>query len=117
MGVYNAGVSRVRHRDRSLTCMLFTGCNRVGDGDLYLTVRDEARREAGWTPARRVLGQHEVHFHNRPGYEHYEWGLEGAELVQLGEDAYLMVGVCFLEKGRSPARSATSRGLVVRPWP
>jgi hypothetical protein len=103
VGVYDAGVSRVRHRGRPLTCMLFTGCNRVGDGDLYLAVRDDARREAGWTPARRVLGQHEVHFHNRPGCEHYEWGLEGAELVQLGEDAYLMVGVCFLEKGRGEA--------------
>jgi len=83
--------------------MLFSGCNRVGDADIYMTVRHGSDRDGCWMPARRVLRQDEVPFHNRPCYEHYEWGLEGANLVQLDEGLYLMLGVCFLEKPREHA--------------
>jgi hypothetical protein len=132
VGVYDAGVARVEHLGRRLTCMFFTGCNRVGNGDIYLSVRDEARPGDGWTPGRLVLRQDEIPFHNRPSYEHYEWGLEGAGLVQLGRDLYLMVGVCFLERGQehrgtrqrvffaasnSPFGPYAPIGVPFEPWP
>jgi hypothetical protein len=103
VGVYDAGVSEIRYQGRKLTCLLFSGCNRVGDADIYMSVRDSSDRDGRWAPARRVLRQDEVPFHNRPCYEHYEWGLEGANLVQLDESLYLMIGVCFLEKSREHA--------------
>jgi hypothetical protein len=61
-------------------------------------------REKGadaWEKPKLALKQEDVPFHNKPGSENFEWGLEGAKVVQLADDAYLMIGVCFLDKDKA----------------
>ncbi len=98
VGVYDAGVTEILIQGKVAHCMVFSGYRRVGSGDLYASFRDPALPENPWQPAMRILRQELVPFHNHPKYEHREWGLEGAKLVQLAESRYLLVGVCFLPK-------------------
>lgn len=98
VGVYDAGVTEIVKHGKLTQCMVFSGYRSVGSGDLYASFRDPAQTENPWQPARRILRQEAVPFHNHPKYEHREWGLEGAKLVQLAADRYLLVGVCFLPK-------------------
>ena len=97
-GVYDAGVSEIRGGNEEMMCMLFSGYRRVGCGDIYASYRPKSAAEHEWSPARRLLAQEEVPFHNHPNSQHFEWGLEGAKLVQLSEKCFLLVGVCFLPK-------------------
>ena len=99
-GVYDVSLSHVRLDGRLHECLTFTGITRVGHGDVYAMFRDLAEADGeGWTPAHRILAQEEVPFHNRPdGGGHYEWCIEGTQVVELGRSQYLMVGVCFLDK-------------------
>lgn len=98
IGVYDAGVSEVKIGQEEMLCMLFSGYRRVGCGDLYASYRKKSSAESEWSPAQRLLAQEEVPFHNHPEYEHFEWGLEGAKLIQLSEKCFLLIGVCFLPK-------------------
>ncbi len=98
VGVYDAGISEVKSGNEELLCMLFSGYRRVGCGDVYASYRHKNSSEQDWSPARRLLAQEDVPFHNHPQYEHFEWGLEGAKLVQLGDECFMMIGVCFLPK-------------------
>lgn len=98
VGVYDAAISEVKTSQEELLCMLFSGYRRVGCGDLYASYRKKSEPEASWSQAERVLAQEDVPFHNHPDYEHFEWGLEGAKLVQLCDDCFLLIGVCFLPK-------------------
>lgn len=98
IGVYDVGVSEVKNGEEDLVCMLFSGYRRVGCGDLYVSYRRKSEPEESWTAAQRLLAQEEVPFHNHPEYEHFEWGLEGAKLVQLADECFLLIGVCFQPK-------------------
>ncbi len=97
-GVYDASVSEVRVANQEMMCMLFSGYRRVGCGDIYASYRPKSAGEHEWSPAQRLLTQEEVPFHNHPNSEHFEWGLEGAKLVQLDKECFLLIGVCFLPK-------------------
>jgi hypothetical protein len=95
IGVYDVGVSEVKNNEDDLVCMLFSGYRRVGCGDLYMSYKKKTAGEYEWSTAQRLLAQEDVPFHNHPSYEHFEWGLEGAKLIQLATDCYLLIGVCF----------------------
>jgi hypothetical protein len=127
--LYDVGVRRVAHRGRTLRVMLYTACSRVGCGDLWGSVMDESSGE-GWSAPRQVLAQGDVPWHNQPHDPHYEWALEGAEVVQIGDGMFLMVGVCFLPlgagtigsrqrvffaAGREPLGPFTPMGVAVGP--
>jgi hypothetical protein len=96
IGVYDVGVSEVKQGDEELLCMLYSGYRRVGCGDLFLSTRRKNDPTAQWSTGECLLAQEAVPFHNSPDYEHFEWGLEGAKLIQLADDSFLLIGVCFL---------------------
>lgn len=93
--VYDAGAREVVHEGRRLRVLLYTACDRVGRGDLWGRTLDDD----GWSAPRLVLAESAVPFHNHPDAPDREWALEGAEVVQIGEGLYLLVGVCFLPTG------------------
>jgi hypothetical protein len=95
IGVYDVGVSEVKTEQEELICMLFSGYRRVGCGDLYASYKKKNAAEHEWSTAKRLLSQEEVPFHNNPSYEHFEWGLEGAKIIQLSNNCFLLIGVCF----------------------
>ncbi len=106
VGLYDAGISRITVAGKPADCLLYTGYSAIGDnpedrligvGDLYMSLRF-AEGDGAWTPGRQILSHKDVPFHNQLGYRNYEWGLEGAKLLQLAENQYLLAGVCFLEK-------------------
>ena len=98
VGVYDAGISEVDINGEPYLCMLYSGYRKVGCGDLYMTLRKKNDVEDSWSTAKCVLAQEDVPFHNNPEYEHFEWGLEGAKVIQLANNCFMMIGVCFMPK-------------------
>lgn len=98
VSLYDVAVSEVTRGGKSAECMVFSAYREVGCGDVYVSMRD---KNGAWEKPVLALKQEDVPFHNKPGSENFEWGLEGAKIVQLAEDAYLMAGVCFLDKDNS----------------
>lgn len=98
VGLYDAGISEVTVNGEQLLCLLFSGYRRVGCGDLYMTYRKKSETESEWAPIQKILSQEEVPFHNHPMSEYFEWGLEGAQITQLADNSFLLVGVCFMPK-------------------
>lgn len=94
IGVYDVGVSTVTQGTEELLCMLYSGYRRVGCGDIYMSTKK--KNDVAWSMGKCLISQEDVPFHNRPDYEHFEWGLEGAKLVQFSESCFLMIGVCFM---------------------
>jgi hypothetical protein len=96
VGLYDAGISEVRVNDQTLLCLLFSGYRRIGCGDLYMTYRSKESNEDDWAPSQKILSQEEVPFHNNPLDQDFEWGLEGAQIIQLADDSFMLLGVCFM---------------------
>ena len=101
IGIYDVAVSDISLNGTAFECMAFSGYRRVGCGDVYLSLREKASVPQEWGTPYLVLRQEDVPFHNRPDSPHFEWGLEGAKILQLADDAFLMIGVCFLERDKS----------------
>ncbi|HET9147098.1 MAG TPA: hypothetical protein VFN77_03545, partial [Acetobacteraceae bacterium] len=101
IGVYDVGVTEITINSDPYECLAFSGYRRVGSGDLYAAFRSKLAPELGWTTPVCILRQEAVPFHNHPEYEHHEWGLEGAKILQISETCYLLVGVCFLQRDES----------------
>jgi hypothetical protein len=99
VSLYDVAVSDITRDGMPAECMVFSAYREVGCGDIYISLRDKGAAE--WETPVLALKQEDVPFHNKPGSGNFEWGLEGAKIVQLAEDAYLMVGVCFLDKEKS----------------
>lgn len=97
VGVYDAGVSELVINKHSYLSMLYSGYRKIGCGDIYLSIREKAKPYEIWTPGVRILEQEAVPFHNPPGYAYYEWGLEGAKIIQIG-NYFLLTAVCFMPK-------------------
>lgn len=95
VGLYDAGVSDVTWNNETITTMVFSGYRSVGNGDLYLSYKKKDDHDMGWSAPTLIMTQEEVPFHNKPGSEDYEWGLEGAKIVQLSPTCFLMIAVCF----------------------
>jgi hypothetical protein len=122
IGLYDVAVSDVTFGGKAQECMAFSAYRSVGCGDVYLSFRDKGAADAAWSRPQLALQQEDVPFHNRPGTDNFEWGLEGAKVVQLADDAFLMIGVCFLDKSNEErgtrqrvflAASATPAGPYV----
>lgn len=96
IGVYDAGISEVTIDGEERLVMLFSGYRRVGCGDIYMSWKGKNAPGSDWTIGKRILAQEEVPFHNKPDYEAFEWGLEGAKIIQVSPKCFLMICVCFL---------------------
>ena len=99
VSLYDVAVSDVTRAGRECDCMVFSGYRSVGCGDIYVALREKGTE--AWEAPTLALKQEDVPFHNKPGSANFEWGLEGAKVVQLADDAYLMIGVCFLDKSKA----------------
>ncbi|MEZ0224510.1 MAG: hypothetical protein ACAH83_08155 [Alphaproteobacteria bacterium] len=106
VSLYDVAVSDITHGGKPAECMVFSAYREIGCGDVYISMRDKGA--AAWEQPVLALRQEDVPFHNKPGSENFEWGLEGAKVVQLADDAYLMAGVCFLD-GETSARGTRQR--------
>lgn len=95
VGLYDAGISEVNWMNEKLTLMVFSGYRSVGNGDLYLTYKKSSDTDVKWNRPQLLLSQEEVPFHNKPNSKEYEWGLEGAKIIELSKNNYLLIGVCF----------------------
>lgn len=104
VGVYDAGTSEVKIGDQDYNCLLFSGYRRVGCGDLYMSMKPRSSYENTWTQAVKILAQEDVPFHNHPNSENFEWGLEGAKVIQASNNCFLLIGVCFLKEGKLGTR-------------
>jgi hypothetical protein len=98
IGLYDAGISYITMNEERYLCMLFSGYRKIGCGDIYMTCRKQNDDGRGWSAPSLLLAQEDVPFHNHPSYEHYEWGLEGGQILQISQNQYLMIGVCFMPK-------------------
>lgn len=98
VGVYDVGVSEVMQENEELICMLYSGYRAVGSGDIYVSYKKKNSQQLSWSRGERLISQEDVPFHNNPNYEHFEWGLEGAKLIQLAPDCFVIIGVCFMPK-------------------
>lgn len=96
--VYDSGISEIEYNGEKYLYCVYTGCTKVGCGDLYYSVRPKSGTEKDWSTGKLLLDQKDVPFHNQPGVPHFEWGLEAGQVVQLDKDMYLMAAVCFLDK-------------------
>ena len=101
MSLYDVGISEFDIQGKTHECMVFSGYRSIGCGDVYMSLRekkDGAAAERPWPTPVLILKQEDVPFHNKPGAENFEWGLEGIKIDRLEEGAYLMTGVCFLDR-------------------
>lgn len=94
IGVYDPGISEVRIEEEEGLALVFSGYRRIGSGDLYLSYKKKTN--LAWGPGKLILKQEDVPFHNKPGTEFFEWGLEGGKLIQVSKDCFLLIAVCFL---------------------
>lgn len=67
--------------------------------EIYLAKSTSDSWYGPWERVGKILGHEEVPFHNQLDNPHYEWGLEGAQLVELPNGKVLLNAVCFLPEG------------------
>lgn len=99
VGVYDVAISEVQVANQELLCLLYSGYRQVGCGDIYASYKPKTATDQAWSKGQLLLAQEQVPFHNAPRDEHFEWGLEGAKLIQLAADCFVLIGVCFLPQG------------------
>jgi hypothetical protein len=95
--------------------LVYSGMSVVGEPDLHLARSESGTWDGPWQRLGVVLGHDDVPFHNRRGCEHYEWGLEGGQLVALPDGRTLLLGVCFLPTGATGARQRAFLAVADEP--
>ena len=96
ISIYDVSISGITRHGVAHECMAFSAYRKIGSGDIFMSVRKKG--DTDWPPARMVLKQEDVGFHNHPDSPHFEWGLEGAKIMQVDDDCFILFGVCFLDK-------------------
>jgi hypothetical protein len=85
--------------------LVYSGMAEVGRPDIYLAKSTTQSWEGPWEriyspeTSGPILIHEEVVHHNQRKYGDYEWGLEGAQLIELPNGMILLNGVCFLPEG------------------
>lgn len=128
LGAYDPGTSVVSENGQNMEVMLFSAYRHDEQieaprlfGDIYMVSRpfgdDAVRHPEGWSAPKLIIDQDRVPFHNRPFTAQAEWGIEGAKVIQLGNNLFLWVFVSFLEgvSLRQRVTWATSRSIFEEP--
>ncbi|MEY2471479.1 MAG: hypothetical protein QOK28_808 [Actinomycetota bacterium] len=76
--------------------LTYAAMSKIGQPDLFLARSASGSWDGPWERCGRVLGHHEVEYHNQLDDEDYEWGLEGPQLLELPDGRVLLTAVCFL---------------------
>jgi hypothetical protein len=99
-GIYDAHPAEIGGR-RYLSYSAF---DVVGEPDIHLARSLGDSWDGPWERLGPILTHEDVPFHNARGTPGYEWGLEGAQLLELPDGSVLLNAVCFLAEGRSGSR-------------
>ena len=76
--------------------MTYSGCTEVSRPDIYLAESESGSWNGPWKRHGRILCHEDVPHHNQHGYQDYEWGLEGSQVLRLPGGIHLLNAVCFL---------------------
>ncbi|MDB4979074.1 MAG: hypothetical protein JWM56_1260 [Candidatus Peribacteria bacterium] len=99
-GIYDPHPSVVR--GEKVLC--YSGMAQVSRPDIYLAISESKIWNGPWKRLGRILAHEDVPHHNQHGHHDYEWGLEGAQLLELPSGKLLLIGVCFLPEGERGTR-------------
>jgi hypothetical protein len=77
---------------------------RVPQPDIYLARSASGTWFGPWTKVGKILDHAEVPHHNHREHPDYEWGIEGAQLVELPDGRVLLNATCFLPEGERGTR-------------
>jgi len=72
--------------------------------DIHLAESATGSWKGPWKRIGAILDHASVEHHNQPHDPQYEWGLEGAQLIELPGGLVLLNAVCFLPEGRAGTR-------------
>jgi len=91
----------------------YSAFSEVGSPDIHLARSLSGEWAGPWERLGPILCHEEVPFHNARGSLDYEWGLEGAQLLQLADGTVLLTAVCFLTAGATGSRQRVFLGGAV----
>jgi len=77
---------------------------RVPQPDIYLARSSSGTWFGPWERVGKILDHIDVPHHNDRHHPDYEWGIEGAQLVELPDGRVLMNATCFLPNGERGSR-------------
>lgn len=101
-GIYDSHPAIIRGQKY----LVYSGMSEVGRPDIYLAKSTSNLWDGPWERVRAfinkgpILTHQEVIHHNQLEGSHYEWGLEGAQLIELPDSLILLNAVCFLPEGK-----------------
>lgn len=84
--------------------LVYSGMPIVGRPDLYLAKSTTNSWYGPWERLGKIVSHEEIVHHNQHDHPDYEWGLEGAQLVELPDGRVLLNAVCFLPEGERGTR-------------
>lgn len=84
--------------------LCYSGMADVTRPDLYLAVSESDSWDGPWKREGRILAHEDVPHQNQHGHHDYEWGLEGAQLIELPSGCVMLCAVCFLPEGERGTR-------------
>jgi hypothetical protein len=76
--------------------LTYAAMSTIGQPDIFVARSTTGDWSGPFERCGRILGHHEVEYHNQLDDEDYEWGLEGPHLVELPDGTVLLTAVCFL---------------------
>jgi hypothetical protein len=68
--------------------------------DVYLARSASNTWFGPWVRVGKILDHEDVPHHNHRDHPDYEWGIEGAQLVELPDGRVLLNATCFLPEGK-----------------
>jgi hypothetical protein len=84
--------------------------------DIYLAASLSDNWSGPWQRVGKILDHEDIaEHHNQRGADDYEWGIEGAQLVELPGGKVLMNAVCFLPGGVRGTRQRVFFAIAEKP--
>lgn len=95
----------------------FIGISFSPKPDIYIAKSKTNEWTGPWEVAGKILDHVDIAtHHNQRDHVHYEWGIEGPQLIGISPSGYLLNATCFLPEGRFGTRQrvffAVSRNIL-----
>ena len=82
--------------------------------DVYLTESESGTWFGPWRRLGKILDHDDIAHHNTRADPDYEWGLEGAQLVELADGRVMLNATCFLPSGERGSRQRVFFAIAPR---
>ncbi len=96
--------------------LVYSAFSVVGRPDVYLARSVTGDWAGPWQRLGRILEHTDVPGHNQHDDPAYEWGLEGAQLVELPDGRILLNAVCFVGGAPAGHRQRVFFAVADQPW-